>query len=90
MSIDAGLDGSETSGAKLSLAAYSSESLPIIVLQVFFAAFIAARPISLSTDDNFSELFLTSALDEPSGVLFILWWFPFALCTQNGNKLMYI
>ena len=67
------------------------KSLPIIVSKVLFTASTAARPISLSAEDNSSELFLTSALDgRPSGVLLILWWFPFAFCTQNGNKLMYI
>ena len=53
------------------------------------AAFAAARPILLSAD-GFLGLFSTPTLDGlPSCVSLILWWFPFAFCVQNGNKLMY-
>ena len=74
----------------LDVSARSPESLPVTTLQVdtatspnFRAAFV--NRLSLFSGDG-SPL----DLDGPLGVSLILWWFPFAFCAQNGNKLMYI
>ena len=66
------------------------DPLPVITPQVY----TATSPNLCATFTTGLSLFSGDCspldLDGPLGVLFILWWFPFAFCAQNGNKLMYI
>ena len=68
-------------------------SFPVVTTRL--AALITASPIR--PGKPLSRRFAESYSPTTLGILYlsdwflsILWWFPFAFCTQNGNKLMYI